>query len=215
MELICPVSGSRLWGQFTLLVATRALRPYQKWWSRYVHLLDRRRCSVLAAVLSWGHCISDCILQGVLRVGSFNADPTFVCLTTIYHCSKGQLTPAFVCRYPVGWRAGIALWVSMCDIVWMHPSNWPEVCFALWYCVEATALPVRLGWRNLTIVGWQCLFLLWIIVFIDHICNSLFIVYVSEIRLMGVSLVRWCWWCLLGDVGWVMMLDLDGGRVIQ
>lgn len=160
MELICPVSGSRLWGHLTLLVAARAWRPYQRWWSRYVHLLDRGRAGSWQLHCAEGPCGCDYIQEGVHRAGGFNADTVFACLTNVYHCPKSHLVSVFVYGWPVGWRVWIGLPLSLCGIVWTHPGNWPRVCFGLWYCIEVTALPVTLSWRNLSIVWWQRVFLL-------------------------------------------------------
>jgi hypothetical protein len=107
------------------------------------------------------------------------------------------LISAFVYRWPGGWRSlNCALCYHVSHCVGCMDAFWQLALVllldVLWYCYggDSTLCNSELEEFEYCSVA-VSVFLIWIIVFSDHICISLFVMYVSEIRLMGVSLVLW------------------------
>lgn len=126
------------------------------------------------------------------RVGCRIAASISVCLTSAITQMAIWFQPLCI-SVPVGWKVGIVLCYGVlhCAIgSWLKVVTW---CFVVLYWGDCTLCNTELEEFKYCLVA-MSMFLLWIIVFVDHISILFFfssIMYVSEIRLMGVSLVMW------------------------
>lgn len=142
---------------------------------------------------AWGGCGGDRFLLGMQDAWVL---PCWlhlrVCLTSVYYRAGGHLISAFV----YGCACGMEQF-ELCCVLPRIADTFQQLASGLlldvlWYCIKVTALCVTLSWRNLGIVCWQCLcFCFELLCSLIISASFFFVMYVSEIRLMGVSLVTW------------------------